>query len=864
MALTESSHPASEAEADLAGQLDRLRGEPGFPKGTDEAILRMSWPAAYTACPNPYIGDWLEATASKTGPNNYVDPGPFTTDISEGKGSLFYKAHSYPTKVPHQAIMRFILHYTSPGDVILDGFCGTGMAGLAAQACGEPDIETRTKIESEMGTVRWGPRRAVLQDLSPSATLIAAGLNLPIDGGEFDRRSAEILEAFDAEWGWMYETKHTDGRVGHIDYTVWSEVFTCPMCASEIVFYDVAFDERTGKVSETFRCGGCGAELTKAGVEHRKVPVTTLVGDSTDRIEFRPVRIHYRIGKKTYSKTPDDADIGVLRRIGSMHLPAWVPTGELPYMHMTHERAPLPKKGFTHVHHFWGDRALMALSVLWATCQAETRSDTRLALLFWVDQAIWGLSWMNQYAAATFSRVNQFRKGVYYVPSLHAECSVRYTLEGSLVSRGKRSNLAKMWSSSPAMEGKVRVGVGSATHTGLPESSMDYIFVDPPFGSNIYYADLGFLVEAWYGVFESSSEEAIINQSRKLSKPLAVYEDLMRQCFLEFHRVLKPGRWMTVEFSNSSNEVWLAIQAAASMAGFVMAHTGVFDKEHLSHRQQTAKNAVYRDLILSLYKPDAEVLQVFELHPGSEEGVWAFIREHLGKLPVFDGKRGQVSVVRERLADRLYDRVLAYHIHHQVTFPLNAAGFYQGLEQRFPVRDGMYFLSSQVEQYERARLTVKELLQTELFITNEASAVQWLRQQLKTKPRSYADIQPPFLTELQDGVSDWEALPDLKELLEESFLQNESGRWYVPDPKRAEDLERLRAKTLLKEFAAYADSKGKLNRFRSEAIYAGFKDAWARRDYATIARVGGRLPEELYADEPGLHHYFKVAESQLR
>jgi hypothetical protein len=223
-----------------------------------------------------------------------------------------------------------------------------------------------------------------------------------------------------------------------------------------------------------------------------------------------------------------------------------------------------------------------------------------------------------------------------------------------------------------------------------------------------------------------------------------------------------------------------------------------------------------------------------------------------------------VSVVRERLADRLYDRVLAYHIHHQVTFPLTAAQFYQGLEQRFPVRDGMYFLSSQVEQYERARLTVKDLLQTELFITNEASAVQWLRQQLKTKPRSYADIQPPFLTELQDGVSDWEALPDLKELLEESFLQNESGRWYVPDPKRADDLEKLRAKTLLREFAAYADSKGKLNRFRSEAIYAGFKDAWSRRDYATIARVGERLPEELYADEPGLHHYYKVAESQLR
>jgi hypothetical protein len=398
----------------------------------------------------------------------------------------------------------------------------------------------------------------------------------------------------------------------------------------------------------------------------------------------------------------------------------------------------------------------------------------------------------------------------------------------------------------------------------IPDESIDYVFVDPPFGSNIYYSDLGYLVEAWHRVTENSSEEAIVNQSRRLRRSLADYQDLIERCFGEFHRVLKPGRWMTVEFSNSSNEVWLAIQAALSAAGFVVADTRVIDKEQLSYRQVTAKNAVKRDLIISTYKPGEAIEDQFSLSAGSTDGVWAFIREHLGKLPIFVGKRGQVAVVRERLPDRLYDRVLAFHIHHHVTFPVTAAEFYQGLDQRFPVRDSMFFLSSQVEQYERARLTVKDLLQTELFITNEASAVQWLRQQLKTKPRSYADIQPPFLTELQDGVSDWEALPDLKELLEGNFLQDDSGRWYVPDPKRAEDLDRLRANTLIKEFASYLDSKGKLNRFRSEAIYAGFKEAWARRDYATIASVGGRLPEELYADEPGLHHYYKVAESQLR
>jgi hypothetical protein len=815
----------------------------------------------YTACPSPYIRDWLEATAPAETNEDRPDPGPFSTDISEGKGNLFYKAHSYPTKVPHLAIMRFILHYTNPGDVILDGFCGTGMAGLAAQACAEPTADARTAIETEMGPVQWGARRAILQDLSPSATFIAAGLNIPINAHEFDRRSLEILEEFDAVWGWMYETTHTDGRRGQIDYTVWSEVFTCPICGSELGFYETAFDETTQEVLRTFRCPGCGGDLKKDSLERRFVSTRTLVGDTSSHIDLRPVRLHYRVGPNRFVKAPDDGDAALLRRIADCALPEWVPTDRIPVEEMRHGYATAPK-GFTAFHHLYTDRSLIALSALWGAARREHDPSIGLALKFWVEQAFWGLSWMNRYKPTDHSQVNRQQSGVYYISSLVSECSPSYNLVGSRARGGKRDSLVKTWGSSPVKTGGVMISTGSSTRLALPDSSIDYVFVDPPFGANIPYADLGMVVEAWHGVVEATPEEAIVDAPRH--KGLVDYQTLMARCFSEFNRVLKPGRWMTVEFSNSSNEIWLAIQSALSEAGFVVADTRVIDKEQLSYRQVTAKNAVKRDLIISTYKPGAEIAEQFALSAGSAEGVWAFIREHLGKLPVFDGSRGEVAVVRERLPDRLYDRVLAYHIHHQVTFPVTAAEFYQGLDQRFPVRDGMYFLSSQMERYERARMSVKELLQTELFITNEASAVQWLRQQLKSKPRSYAEIQPPFLTELQNGVSDWEALPDLREMLEENFLQEDTGRWYVPDPKRAEDLERLRAKTLLKEFAAYADSKGKLERFRSEAIYAGFKDAWARRDYATIARVGARLPEDVFADEPGLHHYYKVAESQLR
>lgn len=291
----------------------------------------------------------------------------------------------------------------------------------------------------------------------------------------------------------------------------------------------------------------------------------------------------------------------------------------------------------------------------------------------------------------------------------------------------------------------------------------------------------------------------------------------------------------------------------------MVADTRTLDKEQRSWIQTMRPNAVKTDIIISAYKPAAEMETRFSLVAGTSDGAWEFVREHLAHLPIAEGTRGGALVVRERYADRLYDRMVAYHVHHGTIVPLTASEFHAGLEQRFPVRDDMYFLPEQVESYERYRMTFKELAQTELFISNESSAVAWLRQQLKTKPRTFAEIQPGFFGELQSGLPEWEQLPDLRTLLEESFLQDEQDRWYVPDPKKASDLDRLRTRALLKEFATYVQFSGNLTKFRSEAIRAGFKEAWGRQDYGLIVTVGKRLPEEVFVDDPSLLMYFDNA-----
>jgi len=283
----------------------------------------------------------------------------------------------------------------------------------------------------------------------------------------------------------------------------------------------------------------------------------------------------------------------------------------------------------------------------------------------------------------------------------------------------------------------------------LKSNSIDYIFVDPPFGSNIIYSDLSILWEAWLNVFTKTDVEAVVHRRKKESaSTLDTYIGLMSSCFSEMFRVLKPGRWITVEFHNTKNSVWNAIQEALLKAGFVIADVRTLDKKQGSFKQITAAGAVKQDLVISAYKPNGGLEERFKLTAGTEDGVWDFVRTHLKQLPVFVSKDGQAEVIAERQNYLLFDRMVAFHVQRGVTVPMSAAEFYAGLEQRFPPRDGMYFLPDQVAEYDKKRMTVKDVLQLQLFVSDEASAIQWLKQQLTKKPQTFQDVHPQFLKEI--------------------------------------------------------------------------------------------------------------------
>ncbi len=869
-----------------------FRKQEGFPQGTDEAILALSDPPYYTACPNPWLPDFVRHYGKPYDPNEPYRREPLAIDVSVGKTDPIYKAHSYHTKVPHLAIVPSILHYTQPGDLVLDGFAGSGMTGVAAQWCGSAPASYRHEIEMAWKkegrpAPRWGARRVVLNDLSPAATFIAANYNLPFDVDAFARAGKQLLDELEAEIGWMYETLHSDGKTkGRIEYTVWSEVFTCPECAGEVNFLDEALDEDSKRVREKFPCPHCGAELNKDRLErvleNRIDPVT---GQPWQRVKFKPVLISYTVGRTRYEKTPDAADLQRLSNIEALPLPAALPTRRFPIEAMYHGSRIAPK-GFTHIHHFFLPRAAQAMGRLWEKAKAHPDARIRAFLLFMVEQAIWGLSVLNRYGPTHFSQVNRMLNGVYYVASQHAECSPWYNLGGKL------DRLVKAFRNVKVGAGGTAISTGTAARLPLPDDSVDYIFTDPPFGENIYYADLNFLVESWHGVTTDAKPEAIIDRFKH--KALPEYQHLMQRCFAEYHRVLKPGRWMTVVFSNSKASVWNAIQVALQQAGFVVAEVTALDKVQGSYRQVTSTTAVKQDLVISAYKPNGGLEQRFAERGASEASAWDFVQTHLKYLPVAKTKNGELEFIVERDPRRIFDRLVAWFVRHDAPVPLSSDEFLSGLRSRFPERDGMIFLTEQVAEYDKKRAQAAQAPQIELFVSDERSAIDWLADFLKRRPSTYQEIHPEFTTQLGAGWKKHEAKPELMALLENNFLKYDGSgevpsqihaylssnfkelrgleksdprlitkakdRWYVPDPNKAQDLEKKREKALLKEFEQYQQHSGrKLKEFRLEVLRAGFKDAWSKKDYATIIKVAQKIPDEALQEDEKLLLWYDQA-----
>lgn len=626
-----------------------FRQTAGFPPGSPEDILALSDPPYYTACPNPFLPDFVEYY--RTSPKEPPAKEPYTQALRSSSRHPVYSFHPYHTKVPPEVIRRLIEHYSRSGELVLDSFSGSGMTGVAAREAG---------------------RNAILLDLSPVAGFIGA-----VNCRSHDWRKAlellkEIIAASEEKWDHVYQTEENCKKLT-VNYYVWSDVFSCPACAHEFPFFlhGVVHYGHKVETRKAFPCPVCGTELNIRRVERvlnrygkKKALVWVNAGSRRQRINRPPNKADLELAAELEAKLPEN----------------WYPQDKINPDGYSAKLAQLGDKAINDVSRFLSRRNLLVFADLWE--RVGKLEDVALRNL--------ARATLTSIFTVISERQGYFgggggMSGNLYMPVIRTEKNIYEVL------RRKLARLEEAEQSKANLSGQVIISTQSATRLEtIPDASIDYVYTDPPFGANIIYSEMNLILEAWLRLKTNNEAEAVIDSARQ--RNFEMYAALLTTCFKEYFRVLKPGRWMTVEFHNTLAEVWNLVQQAIGESGFVVAGIDVIDKGSTTILGDIRPGSAKHDLLISVYKPASVLNGEFKLQTGPEQVVWDFVQDYLEKLPVSNER----ALSFERTAHVLFNRMVAYHVQRGYNVPLSAPQFYEGLNRRFCQQNGQYFLAEQI------------------------------------------------------------------------------------------------------------------------------------------------------------------------
>lgn len=436
-------------------------------------------------------------------------------------GDPIFKSIGYPSKIFYPNIQKYIEAYTLPGAVVLDSCAGSGSTGIAALFEG---------------------RKAILIDDSPLATNMEYNLVNYVDFALLDKEYRKMMKKLEPIINGIYATKLSDGTDGYAEVIIASNVYSCPDCGQEIVLHK----NETGKRSE-YRCRACGRIINIANKNDKNYQID----------KRRPVEVTIKstaTGKKeTREITKEDTQYWakILERYEAEYGTLWSPDEHIVYNRSYPRVGGWP--GFpidATVSDLFPKNNLLALKLLNHYIETEIEDECTCHFMKFIFLEI---------LFRTSSRLftGSGIKNVYHIPPVGKEQNVLTVFKRKYKGIVEAKKFLQNQLNKAQTENDIRIVCCDAKQLPIPDCSVDYAFIDPPYGGMVPYAELNLFYSAWLHEKEDLDNEIMIPMdSEKKDGYVELWGSYIEKAFGEVFRVLKPGAYFTVAFHSTFSNIW--------------------------------------------------------------------------------------------------------------------------------------------------------------------------------------------------------------------------------------------------------------------------------------------------------------------
>ena len=489
-----------------------------------------------------------------------------------------YMMHKFWARKPHNVIATYIEHFTDPGDVVMDPFCGSGVTICEA-------LHAR--------------RKAVGLDVNPIAIFVSRMTCLPLDIPEFEDMVGRIAKSLAELTEHSYETLCPEcHHAAEATHFVWVNEATCEWCGT------TSSTDESNRKGGYFYCLNCGHRLKRGDTDQERLVKILLRCDCDDSANLK-------------EKDPDEHDLRratVSTRGSSVREEFSMPLT----VNARHDVSPGMTVGSLFTQRAQGVISSLRESIAHVPCSDATREFLLLAFTASLPQS-------SRLHSIDFRPGRRFRSRGWTIPSYwiasgHFEQNARLSFleRCGKVLRGKRdandfiptafSSEVADFKSLITRSGGFLFGTTSASQLPdlLEKNSVDYVFTDPPYGDSITYLELSEIWNVWLQDVPRAAydDEVVISDAEGREKTLDRYQLQLRDGFEAVHRVMRPGAWMSVTFHNRNIAVWNALLNAA-----VDAHFDFVNDVYQLPAAASAKSGLQRagsmtgDIILNFRKP---------------------------------------------------------------------------------------------------------------------------------------------------------------------------------------------------------------------------------------------------------------------